>query len=315
MLVVATELGIADLLADGPQSAESLAATTGTHPRSLYRLLRTLASHGVFSERDDSRFELTPLAELLRVDSPGSMRATVLAEGSDFYPVWAELMHSVTTGETAFERVYGASNWEYRKHHPEANARFNAYMGDLMQQKLRVLLAHYHFPESGTIIDVGGNNGTLLSAILARYPAMRGVVFDQPHVVGSALPVIAAAGVSDRCTVERGDFFVAVPTGGDIYLLSHVLHDWGDEDAAAILQRCREAMTAGARLLIIERVMPAGNEPSVAKLRDIAMLLSNKGGQERTEPEWRALLDAGGFDLASVSPIGPAHHVLEGTPR
>ena len=172
MLFVAAELGLADLIAQGLQPVDALAAATGTHAPSLYRLLRALAGDGVFAEREDGRFELTPLAALLRSDTPGSMRAMVLAEGRDFYPLWGELLHCVQTGETVFERVYGMSNWEYRVRHPEVNARFNAYMADMTRQKATEVLAHYRFPESGVVVDVGGGDGTFLVALLRRYPSL-----------------------------------------------------------------------------------------------------------------------------------------------
>jgi len=273
LLYVAAKLGIADLLVTGPRSTEELAAATGTHAPSLYRLLRALAGHAVFAEQEDGRFELTPLAALLQTDSPDSMRAMALAEGEDFYAVWGELLHSVRTGETAFARVYGMANWEYRAQNPEANARFNAYMGDLTRQKAAAVVTHYRFPERGTVVDVGGGDGTLLAAILRAYPHLRGVLFDVPHVVAQAEAVLAAAGVADRCARVGGDFFADVPPGGDRYLLATVLHDWGDDRAADILRTCRRAMTPGATLLVIERVMPGRNVPSMAKLRDMHMLI------------------------------------------
>ena len=238
----------------------------------------------------------------------------VLAEGEDFYPVWGELLHSVRTGQTVFARVYGMSNWEYRERNPEANARFNAYMGDLTRQAAAAVVIHYRFPERGTVVDVGGGDGTLLAAILQAYPHPRGVLFDLPHVVAQAEAVLASAGVADRCTRVGGDFFTDVPPGGDRYVLSRVLHDWGDDRAADILRSCRRAMAPGALLLVIERVMPGRNVPSVAKLRDMHMLLINHGGRERTEGEWRTLLEAGGFALQSLTPAGPMYHVIEASP-
>ena len=314
MLYVAAELGLADLIAQGFQPVDALAAATGTHAPSLYRLLRALAGDGVFAEREDGRFELTPLAALLRSDTPGSMRAMVLAEGRDFYPLWGELLHCVQTGETVFERVYGMSNWEYRVRHPEVNARFNAYMADMTRQKATEVLAHYRFPESGVVVDVGGGDGTFLVALLRRYPSLRGVLFDLPHVVERAAAGLAEAGVAGRCEVVAGDFFEAVPEGGDIYVLATVLHDWSDERAADIIRRCRQAMAPDATLLVIERVMPAGNLPSVAKLRDMHMLVSNAGGRERTEREWRTVLEAGGFRLRALTATGLTYYALEAVP-
>ncbi len=314
LLHVAARLGIADLLAGGPQSVETLAAATETHGPSLYRLLRALAGHGVFTEQENGQFELTPMAELLRTGTPGSLRAMALAEGSDFYPVWGELLYSVQTGQPAFERVYGLPNWQYREQHPDANARFNAYMGDLTRQKAKAVVAHYRFPERGTVIDIGGGNGTLLAAILQAQPALRGVLFDLPHVVDEGREVLAGGGVADRCELIGGDFFAAVPAGGDCYLLATVLHDWDDDRAMDILRQCRQAMVATAILLVIERVMPADNSFSVTKLRDIHMLVGNAGGRERTEQEWQTVLASAGFRLQLLTPAGPAYHVLEAIP-
>jgi SAM-dependent methyltransferase len=314
IVYAAARLGLADLLADEPQSIEELATATGTDAASLYRLLRTLAGHGLFAERDDARFEQTGLSELLRTGTAGSLRAMALAEGEDFYPVWGHLVSSVQTGEPAFERVFGMSNWEYREHHPEANGRFNAYMSDLTRQKAAAVVANYPFPDRGVVIDVGGGDGTLLAAILQAYPDLRGVLFDLPHVAEEAGRTLRAAGVAERCDVVGGDFFVAVPRGGDCYLLATVLHDWDDERSAEILRQCRQSLAQGGRVLLIERVMPLGNTPSPAKLRDLHMLVTNAGGRERTEAEWETLLATGGFQLRTVTPAGPVYHLLEALP-
>ena len=314
LLYVAAKLGLADLLAAGPQPVEALATATGTHAPSLYRLLRALASLGVFAEQDDGRFALTPLAALLQSQTPSSLRAMVLAHGEDMNRVWGELLFSVQTGQTAFEQVYGLSNWEYRRRHPEVNARFNAVMAGYARQTAAGVVAHYPFPENGVVIDIGGGTGTLLAAILRQYPGLQGVLFDQPHVVAEATSVLGAAGVADRCRIEAGDFFVSVPTDGDIYILSWILHDWDDARATDILVQCRRAMPAEARLLVVERVIPPGNDPSPGKLVDIHMLLVNAGGRERTEAEWRTLLKASGFSLQSSTPIGRGFSVLEALP-
>ncbi len=213
-----------------------------------------------------------------------------------------------------FERVYGLPNWQFREQHPEVNARFNAYMGDLTRQKAAAVIAHYRFPERGTIIDLGGGDGTLLAAILQAQPGLRGVLFDLPHVVEAGRAVLEASGVADRCELVGGDFFAAVPAGGDCYLLATVLHDWSDDRSVAILRQCRQAMTAAARLLVIERVMPPGNDFSVTKLRDLHMLVGNAGGRERTAPEWQTVLAAGDLRLQSLTAAGPAYHVLEAVP-
>ncbi len=314
LLHAAAELGLADLLAAGPRPLAELAAATTTHAPSLARLLRALAAHGLFAEREDGQFETTPLAALLQAGTPDSLSAMVLAEGGDFYPLWGDLLHSVRTGETAFAHLHGMSNWEYRERHPEVNDRFNAYMGDLTRQKVAAVLAHHRFPDAGLLVDVGGGDGTLLAAVLRDYPGLRGVLFDLPHVAEGATARFAAAGVADRCAVAGGDFFAAVPAGGDRYVLSTVLHDWDDEHAAALLRQCRRAMAATARLLVIERVLPEDNSSPVGRLRDLHMLVANAGGRERTAGEWRAVLADGGFRLDALTSAGPAYHVLEASP-
>jgi len=315
LLYVAARLGIADLLADGPKPVDELASATGTHAPSLARFLRALAGLGVFAAREDGQYELTDLAQPLRSGVPGSQRALVLAHGEDLYPVWGALLYSVQTGAPAFDHVYGMPNWEYRRLHPEVNARFNAYMSDLSSSRAAVVARRYPFRDTGVVVDVGGGDGTLLTAILTRHPGLRGVLFDQPHVVAEAGTRLAAGGVVDRVEVVGGDFFAGVPAGGDYYILSAVLHDWGDERTAAILAQCRRAMGPEAKLLLVEQVLPPGNVPSTTKLYDILMLVTNAGGRERTEEEWRALLRAGGFDLTDRLPATPIYEVITAVPR
>jgi hypothetical protein len=312
LLYAAAVLGLADLLEEGPRSVTELAVATETDAPSLARLLWALTAHGLFTERDDGQFALNPLAALLRTDTADSLRAMVLAEAGDLYPIWGALLHSVRTGETAFEHLHGMTNWEYRAQHPEVNARFNAYMGDLARQKVAAVLANYPFPDAGMVVDVGGGDGTLLIALLTRYPGLRGTLFDLPHVAAAAK--LEAAGVAARCAVVGGDFFTAVPTGGDYYILAAVLHDWDDARAADILRQCHRAMPSTATLLLIERVLPDDNSSPVGRLRDMHMLVLNTGGRERTAAEWRAVLADGGFALTALTSAGPAYHVITATP-
>jgi len=314
LLYVATTLGLTDQLAAGPRAVAELAVATRTHAPSLGRVLRALAGLGVFREREDGRYELTPLAEPLRSGVPGSVRALVLAQGHDLYPVWGDLLYSVQTGEPAFDHVYGMPNWEYRRLNADVNDRFNAYMSDLMGRRAAAVAASYPFPEAGMIVDVGGGDGTLLAMVLRDHPRLRGMLFDRPHVVTGAAARLAAAGVAERVTVVGGDFFAEIPTGGDYYVLSAVLHDWGDDEATTILAQCRRAMASGAILLLVEQVLPPGNDPSLVKLSDIHMLVTNAGGRERSEAEWRSLLDAGGFILQRRLPATPTNEVLEASP-
>lgn len=245
---VATTLGIADLLAGGPRSSDDLAAETGAHPGALYRLMRALAGAGVFRETEGRRFALTGLGDCLRADGPDSLAGWTAFVGEPYHwQVWGDLLHSVQTGETAFHHVHGTDPWTYRARHPESSARFDRAMASLSRQVAAAVLAAYDFGRFGTVVDIAGGSGTFLAAILARHATMRGILFDLPHVVAGAGPILAAAGVVGRCTIVEGSFFEAVPPGGDAYVLKAILHDWDDEDCVRILQTCRQAMTGGRR--------------------------------------------------------------------
>jgi hypothetical protein len=313
-LYVAATLGIADLLAGGPRGVEELAESTGAHAPTLYRLLRLLASVGVFAEDDAGRFGLTPLAECLRSDVPGSQRAwAIMVCSPTFWSSWGELLHSVRTGETAFPKVYGMSNWEYRAQHSEEGAVFDAAMTANTALESAAVAGGYDFSRFGVLADVGGGHGLLLATILAANPAMRGILFDQPQVVAGARDLLTRAGVADRCRAVGGDFFESVPREADAYLLKSVIHDWDDERAVEILRSCRSAMDDGAKLLLVERIVRPGNEPDPAKFIDLLMLVMN-GGRERTTDDFERLLAAAGFRLSNIVPTGPVLSVIEGIP-
>ena len=312
-IYVATELGIADLLADGPRTVADLAATTKTHEPSLYRVLRLLASEGVFAETDDGRFELTPKAAALQ-QGGGPARLQVLFLGRP--ASWAaagNLSHTVRTGETAFDSVHGVDFFEYNRQHPGDQVLFDQLMAAQTKPVARAVAAKYEFAHMRSIIDVGGGRGALAVEILAAHPHLKGAVFDQPAVAAEATGAIAEAGLGDRCEGVGGDFFRAVPKGHDAYLLKYVLHDWDDEECVAILRSCRNAMGPGARLLVVEAIMPAGNKPSFGKTQDINMLI-NVGGSERTQAEYRALYEAAGFKLSRFIPLMGELHIVEGVP-
>jgi SAM-dependent methyltransferase len=302
-LYVATKLGIAELLADGPRTVAELAHAAGAHAPSLSRLLRALAGLGVFAQEADERFRLTPLAQLLRADAPDSMRATILNQGGLAYHLWDDLLYSVQTGENAFEHHFGAPSWQYFAQHREEGALFNAFMTERARQRRRALLAAYDFTGATGVVDVGGGRGALLAGILAAYPQLHGVLFDQPQVVAAAAETLHGAGVAERCEIIGGDFFESIPPGGDIYVLSVVLHDWPDDRATAILRNCYQAMGPSGRLLIIERGIPPGGEPWAGKFMDLRMMLEHVGGRERTEAEWRSLLAAARFRPARIIPM------------
>jgi hypothetical protein len=311
--VVAT-LGIADLLKDGPKSADELAEATGTHASALYRILRALASVGVFAEQSDGRFGLTPLAEHLRTDVPGSLRSWAMLIGRPYYfTTWGHLLHSVRTGEPAFPHVYGMPAWEYRASHPEESALFDGAMTGLSLAEAEAVVRNYDFLGIGVLVDVGGGKGALLAAILAANPALRGILFDQPHVVADAKDLLERAGVADRCEVVDGDFFKAVPGGADAYLLKSIIHDWDDASAIEILRKCRAAMADSGRLLLVERGIRPANEPDPAKFIDL-MILVMLGGRERTAEEYERLYIEAGFKLTNTIHAGSLLDIIEGVP-
>jgi hypothetical protein len=310
----AAQLGIADLLAGGPRGAAELAAATGAHAPALHRVLRLLASEGVFAQTEDGRFASTLMAEALRRDAPGSLRAMVLLTASDApWRSWGQLLHSVRTGEPAFDHVHGVDFFAYYRQHPDEWALFDRLMTGGTEMATRAVAAAYDFSPFGTLVDVGGGRGALALGLLEAYPHLRAVVFDQPAVAEWGRQAIEAAGLSGRCEAVGGDFFAAVPGGGDVYLLKYILHDWDDDRCGAILRACRRAVPADGRLLIIELLIPPGDGPSFAKSQDVNML-ANLGGRERTEPEYRGLLAAAGFDLVRVIPVQDELHIIEGVP-
>jgi hypothetical protein len=301
---VAAVLGIADLLADGPRSSGELATATKTDPRALYRLLRALAAFGLFHEDGERRFALTELGDALRNDAPESVAGWAAFVGRrNIRDAWSVLEESIRTGENAFRLEHGMSVWEYRAQHPEESEAFDRAMASSSHLVIRSLIEAYDFGRFGTIVDVGGGNGTLLRALLDEYPQLNGVLFDQPHVV-------EGVELGERASVVAGSFFDAVPEGGDAYLLKWIIHDWEDEEAVAILRTVREQ---GGTLLLVERVVEPANEGPETKLGDLNMLVG-PGGQERTLEEFRALFAAAGYELSGDTPTASGMHVLEGSP-
>jgi hypothetical protein len=311
---VAATLGIADLLANGPRTSDELAAETGTHAGALYRLLRALASVGIFEEEDGRRFSQTPLSELLRSDVPGSLRGWAAFTGRPYFrESWSALEHSIRTGENAFEHVHGTDVWSWRAERPEESVIFDRAMQSLTGGANAALIGAYDFGRFGTIVDVGGGNGALLAALLSAHSNLRGIVFDQEHVVANAEAVLAQAGVAERCEVVAGSFFDEVPAGGDAYILKSIIHDWDDAKSADILQVCRRAMADGGTLLLIERVVEPPNEGWRTKFGDLNMLV-NPGGRERTLHEWETLLRRAGYTLMDVTPSASGLAVIAGVP-
>lgn len=313
-LMVAAELGIADLLRDGPRSVEDLAAATATHASTLYRLLRALASVGVFEESEGAVFALTPMSEFLRRDASLPYGNLVRFFGRNYqWNAWGALAHSVRTGENAARHTLGMDVWAYREQHPEENEIFNAAMLAATLSTAALEVAAYDFSAANTVVDIAGGTGALLAAILGKHLHLRGVLFDQPHVVADSAPVLKAAGVADRVTVESGSFFESVPGGHDVYILRRILHDWMDKEAVDILRCCREAMAPAARLVIIESVVGPPNQDPASKFFDLLMLVS-AGGRERTEHEWNDLLGKGGFRMESVRRASAGSCVIVAAP-
>jgi hypothetical protein len=299
-IYVAAVLGISDHLADGPRDVGWIAEQCDCDPASLYRLLRALATVGVYEELPGRQFGLTPLGEALRHGVPGSLAPWVqfMASGSHL-AAWGGLLGSIRTGENAFKTIHGESAWDYRATRPEDNAMFDAGMTSISQNVSAGVLDAYDFGGLATIIDVGGGRGALLGAILARYPEARGVLGDQPHVIAGAPDVLDGIGVRDRCEVVAVDFFDSVPDGGDAYVLKSIIHDWEDPEAVAILRSVRRAMAPGSVVLLVERLIGAPNgDPEglamMAAFSDLNMLVG-PGGRERTEAEFDAIFAAAGL--------------------
>jgi hypothetical protein len=313
-LSVAAKLRVADKLAGGPKSATELAAETGTHGPTLYRVLRALAGFGVFSEAEDGRFSLTPVSELLRSGLPGSMRGMADFCGAEWsWKAWGELMFSVRTGQTAFDHAFGKPCFEYLAEHPVESEVFNEAMSGFSSMVAPAIVEAYDFSKFGTVVDVGGGHGMLLAAILKANPGVRGVVFDAPHVAAGAHEAIRAAGLADRCLAEGGSFFEAVTPGADAYMMMHIILDWPDDKAATILRHCRKGVKPGGRLLVIDSVVAPPNVPDMAKVLDLEMLVL-PSGQERTEIEFSRLFEKAGWRLSRVVSTKSSKCIIEGVP-
>jgi len=311
IVYAAAWLDLGNLLADGPRSAEDLAGGLGVHAPSLHRLMRTLASLGILAEGEDRRFGLTTLGEALKTGAPGSARASILTAGSPwFHGAFSDILYSLQTGRTSFEKAQGMPVFAYLAQHPDEASLFSETMVGFHGEEPAAVAEAYDFSAFGTIADVGGATGNLLAAILARHQGPRGILFDMPHVVGDAPALLQARGVADRVTIEAGDFFQTAPADADAYVLSHIIHDWSEEQCLDILGRVRQAMKPGARLLLVEMVLPAGNVSHFGKILDMVMLVL-PGGQERTEEEYRALLAKAGLRHTRTVPTHSAVSIVE----
>ena len=314
LLYVAASLHLADHLADTPQAAAVLARTVGADEAALRRVLRALVGLGILIETDGT-FALTTLGQLLRRDLPDSLHGLAVLYGADWlWRAYGQMLHSALTGHTAFAHVHGTPFYEYLEQNSRAASQFQEAMATYSRLEAAAIAEAYDFPANSTVVDVGGGQGTLLATLLSAHPSLTGVLFDQPAVVARAEHVFAAAGVAPRATWVGGDFFSSVLPDGDIYVLKSVVHNWDDEAAERLLQSCRRAMRHDARLLLAERVVASDNAPSEAKLFDINMLVI-VGGRERTEAEYRRLLERSGFALIRVVATKSPLSLIEAQPN
>lgn len=313
---VAAKLGIADLLADGPKSSEELAQATGTHAQSLYRVLRALASFGIFAEDETGLFGLTPRAAMLQTNVPGSIRAYASVIGDEWHwRMWGGVVHSVKTGEPAFDHLFGMEFQDYYNQNPEVAKNFDAAMVSALGMTDAAIIGNYDFSSFGKVVDVGtgGGDGNLIASILKKNPTMQGVFFDTPTRIEKVRGVIEAAGIGDRCELVAGDVFESFPSG-DAYIIKNLIHDYDDERAVKILKNCRDAIAENGKILVVEMIIPPANEPSLGKILDVEALIMTSGATERTEAQYRELLDAAGFKLTKVISSRSPMSIIEAVP-
>ena len=307
-LYLAAKLGVADVFDNQPKTIAQLAVATNTEPQPLYRLLRALASVGIFTEVSDQCFVLTSLGATLQSNSPDSMRYIAMAQmGYEHSLGWTNGLHSLRTGEIAFDAAAGMSVWDHYARHPEDAQIFSQSMTNVGTAIAQAVAASYDFSQFKMIVDVGGAQGSLVSTIMRSYPHLKGILFDLPEV-------IANVSVNDKIQPVAGNFFESVPSSGDVYLMRWIIHDWNDEKSSIILKNCHRAMPNHGKLLFVEIIIPSGNEPSPAKFIDMIMLLLT-GGRERTEAEYRSLLRSNGFELTRVIPTPSMFSIIEAVKR
>lgn len=311
VVYAAAKLGIADHLASGAKSAEDLAGPIQAHAPSLHRLMRTLAGLGILSEQPGKRFALTTLGQALKTAAPGSARSAIMFTGSPTAQMgWDNLVYSVQTGKPGFDKAHGMGLFDYLAKHPDEASLFSEMMAGNHSQEPAAVAEAYDFSTFETIVDVGGASGSMLATVLGKYPGPQGILFDRPHVVRDSPALLKSKGVADRVTIEPGDFFQRVPRAADAYILSHVLHDWSEEQNLTILRHIREAMRSDGRLLIVEIVITAGDAPHPGKMLDMVML-QQTGGEERSEAEYADLLKKAGFRLSRVVPTSSFASIVE----
>jgi hypothetical protein len=310
---VAAKLRIADHLKSGPRTNEELAALVDADPRNLYRLMRMLVGNGIFDADDQGRYRLNAIAKHLLTDNPDSLYAMATIFGGDFYRAWGSLDYSVQTGKTAFDHVFGQPLFEYLKANKDTAEDFRNMVNEISLLFVSPVAEVYDFSPFRTIVDVGGGLGLLLSRILHNHPDARGNIFDLPEVAADCEQYMKSQNLSQRYTFTAGDFFRQVPGGGDLYLLSQILHDWNDEHNITILKNCHDALPPAAKLLIIETVVPEGNEHHLSKFDDVNMMVLT-GGQERTAAEYTHLLERAGFLILQIVPTPSPVSIIEACP-
>jgi SAM-dependent methyltransferase len=315
MLFAVTKLGVPDVLGARAMTPEAIAARVGADADSLRRVLRALASSGVFAEDARGRFKATPLGKTLR-SGPGSLREFALMIVAPYnYRSWQRLTDALVRGTTAFDLEFGVPIFEYLRANPDDDRQFSASMASISGTENDAVARAYPFKRHRKLVDVGGAHGHLLAAILQRHKQLRGVLYDQPQVVAGAAAsgFLSAPGLRERCEIVGGSFFESVPDGADAYLMKYILHDWDDAKCARILGHCRDALAPGGRVLVADRVIASGNAPDWSKWLDINMLVG-PGGRERTRGEFERLLARAGFSLAAVHPTQSPLSVLEAVP-
>lgn len=309
-LGVVAKLGIADMIEDGDCDVEKLAFASGSDRSSLYRILRSLASVGVFTETSRAKFAHTPVSSLLLSDIEGSMRSMAIFMAEPWhYNVWGNMLHSAKTGGTAWKATYGEEVFDWFQKHPAESEIFNKAMTDMSASVAPALVAAYDFSGISVLADIAGGHGFLLSQILKANPGLKGILFDMDHVIEGSAAMLSKNGVADRVNVVSGDFFREVPAA-DAYIMKHIIHDWDDQRSIAIMQNIHTAMTEDGKLLLLEMVVPEGNEPHPSKILDLAML-ALPGGLERTAAEYEELFDRSGFKLNRIVPTMSPFSVIE----
>lgn len=306
------ELGIADHLADGPQSSAKLAQLCGADEQFLRRVLRYLASEGVFEEQNSDVYALTEKSAWLKSNVPGSLRPRAVFLGSEMnWIAWGKLLQAIKAGTSGVQVAFHQCIFDYLRSHPQVGSMFNTFMAQQTATSVEALLAAYDFTGVRQMVDVGGGHGALVAGVLQTYPDLQGVLFDLPEVVANADNVLEGSGIRDRCTIVAGDFFEKVPADSDLYALKFILHDWSDAECIRILQNCREAMAPSGRVLVIEHVVPDESGPQFAKFLDIHMLVLTSGGRERNRQEFMELFAAAGLQLKRMVPTPIGLYALE----